>query len=100
MTDSGIRAEMVRVLIPGPLQAFSGGARSVELEGPRTVAEALEQLARRHPGVRERVLDERGQVRPHIHIFVGEDNIRDGSGLATRLPDDCEVAILPAVSGG
>ncbi len=39
-------------------------------------------------------------MRPHINIFVGEDNIRDASGLATRLPKDCEVAILPAVSGG
>jgi sulfur-carrier protein len=91
---------MVHVLIPGPLQEFSGGRRRVELEGPRTVAEALEELARRHPGVSERVLDERGEVRPHIHIFVGEDNIRDTSGLATRLPEGCEVAILPAVSGG
>jgi len=90
----------VSVLIPGPLQPFSGGRNRVSLSSPRTVGEALAELATLHPGVSERVLDERGEVRPHINIFVGEDNIRDASGLSTRLPEDCEVAILPAVSGG
>jgi sulfur-carrier protein len=90
----------VRVLIPGPLQPFAGGRRRVDVARASTVADALAELASIHPGVRDRVLDERGQVRPHINIFVGEDNIRDASGLSTRLPEDCEVAILPAVSGG
>jgi sulfur-carrier protein len=90
----------VQVLIPGPLQPYSGGRSRIGLASPTTVAEALAELSALHPGVSERVLDERGQVRPHINIFVGEDNIRDASGLATRLPKDCEVAILPAVSGG
>jgi len=90
----------VHVLIPGPLQPFSGGRSRIGLDAPSTVAEALVQLSDVHPGVRERVLDEKGQVRPHINIFVGEENIRDESGLATRLPEDCEIAILPAVSGG
>jgi len=90
----------VHVLIPGPLQPFSGGRSRIGLASPGTVAEALEELSALHPGVSERVLDERGQVRPHINIFVGENNIRDTSGLATPLPKDCEVAILPAVSGG
>ena len=94
----------VRVLIPGPLQPFAGGRRRVDISRGtvriRTVAEALAALAEEHPGVRDRVLDERGQVRAHINIFVGEDNIRDADGLATPLPSDCEVAILPAVSGG
>ena len=68
--------------------------------GPSPAVLRRAELSALHPGVSERVLDERGQVRPHINIFVGEDNIRDTSGLATRLPKDCEVAILPAVSGG
>jgi len=92
----------VRVLIPGPLQPFAGGRRRVDIPGAstRTVADALAELASIHPGVRDRVLDELGQVRPHINIFVGEENIRDAAGLATPLPADCELAILPAVSGG
>jgi molybdopterin converting factor small subunit len=90
----------VQVLIPGPLQVFAGGRRRIELAQSSTVAEALAELASIHPGVRDRVLDERGNLRPHINIFVGEDNIRDVSGLSTPLPEDCELAILPAVSGG
>ena len=90
----------VHVLIPGPLQPFAGGRRRVDVARAETVADALSALAALHPGVRDRVLDEQGQVRPHINIFVGEDNIRDAGGLATRLPPDCELAIRPAVSGG
>ena len=92
----------VHVLIPGPLQPFSGGRRRVDVPGAevRTVGDALAALAEVHPGVCDRVLDERGHVRAHINIFVGEDNIRDAEGLATPLPPDCELAILPAVSGG
>jgi len=90
----------VHVLVPGPLQPFSGGQSRISLGTRGTVADALGELAALHPGVRERVLDEKGEVRPHINIFVGEENIRDASGLATRLPEDCEIAILPAVSGG
>jgi molybdopterin converting factor small subunit len=90
----------VHVLIPGPLQSFAGGQRRVDVARAETVGDALSALALVHPGVRDRVLDERGHVRPHINIFVGEDNIRDGAGLATPLPPECELAILPAVSGG
>jgi molybdopterin converting factor small subunit len=39
-------------------------------------------------------------VRPHINVFVGEENIRDEQGLSTKVPEGCEIAILPAVSGG
>ena len=88
-------------VIPGPLQPFADGQRRVRLERtPETVGDALAQLAALHPGVRDRVVTEQGEVRPHINVFVGEDNIRDAQGLSTRVPDGCEIAILPAVSGG
>ena len=91
----------VSILIPGPLRPFSEGRYRVALEpAPETVGEALERLAVLYPGVAERVLTERGEVRPHINVFVGEDNIRDDRGLSTRVPKECEIAILPAVSGG
>lgn len=92
---------MVRVLIPGPLQPFAAGRREIALEEPpRTVADALRAVGAAHPGVRERVVTEQGELRPHINVFVGPDNVRDGEGLATRVPPDAEISILPAVSGG
>ena len=91
----------VRFFVPGPLREFSGGRSEVALpESPRTLKEALEALARDYPGVARRVLDEQGQVRPHVNLFVGGECVRFAEGLETPLPDGCEIAILPAVSGG
>jgi len=91
----------VHFLIPGPLQPFSGGRSKILIEpSPSTVGEALAALAAIHPGLRERVVTERGEVRPHVNLFVAEINIRDARGLETRVPEGCEIAILPAVSGG
>ncbi len=92
--------------IPGPLLSFTGGRHVVEADAPAsdaaafTVQAALEQLWRLYPGLRERVLTEQGQVRPHVNVFVGADSIRDTGGLATPVRDHAEIAIIPAVSGG
>lgn len=92
---------MVRFYIPGPLRAFTEGSGSIELPGsPATAGEALELLSGLHPGVKDRVLTERGEVRPHVNVFVGEESIRFAKGLATPLFEGCEISILPAVSGG
>jgi sulfur-carrier protein len=91
----------VRFLVPGPLRPFAGGRPSVALEfSPSTIAEALDALGAVHPGLRERILTERGEVRPHVNLFVAETNIRDAGGLDARVPEGSEIAILPAVSGG
>lgn len=91
----------VRFFVPGPLRDFADGRSQVEVPGsPRTLADALQALEKTFPGVVRRVLDERGEVRPHVNLFVGEDCVRFGDGLSTPLPDGCEIAILPAVSGG
>jgi sulfur-carrier protein len=91
----------VRFFVPGPLRDFANGQAQVELAGsPATLGDALAALGALYPGVARRVLDEQGEVRPHINLFVGGDCVRFGEGLATRLPEGCEIAILPAVSGG
>ena len=88
--------------IPGPLLSFTGGRHVVEAEaaGADTVEQALGQLWRLYPGLRDRVLTEQGQVRPHVNVFVGADSIRDTGGLSTPVRDHAEIAIIPAVSGG
>jgi molybdopterin converting factor small subunit len=91
--------------IPGPLLSFTGGRHVVEAEAAPeaavfTVGDALGQLWRLYPGLRDRVLTEQGQVRPHVNVFVGSDSIRDTGGLATPVADHAEIAIIPAVSGG
>ncbi|MEP7027258.1 MAG: FlgD immunoglobulin-like domain containing protein [Candidatus Eisenbacteria bacterium] len=91
----------IRFLLPTYLRPFAGGAARLDLAGRvATVGAALELLRSLHPGVLDRVLTEQGEVRPHVNVFVGEENIRHTGGLATPLPDDPEISIVPAVSGG
>jgi len=87
--------------IPAYLAAFAEGQRSLKIDSsPATVNDALSALWRLHPGLRDRILDEQGQVRQHINVFVGEESIRFGDGLATKVPAGSEIVIVPAVSGG
>jgi sulfur-carrier protein len=87
----------VTVHLPSPLVPFAGGRKRVVLDGPRDVGEALRALPE---GARDRVLDERGHVRPHVNVFVGPDNVKDTGGLSTRLAEGAELHVIAAVSGG
>lgn len=87
--------------IPGALRQFTAGQSTVKVEqSPATVADALLLLWTLYPGVRDRIATEQGQVRQHINIFIGEENIRYTGGLATRVSAGSEISIVPAVSGG
>jgi len=87
--------------IPCALREFTGGCSKVEITCPEgTLETALSELWTRHPGVRDRIANEQGQVRQHINIFLGEENVRYTGGLATPVAPDSEISIVPAVSGG
>lgn len=97
-------AALVRVRIASPLRSYTGGAREVTVaipvlapELPPTLSGVLAALDRRYPGLRFRIIDEQGRLRPHIKLFVGLDLARD---LAIPVPRDCEVMIVAALSGG
>lgn len=87
--------------IPGALREFTAGRSAVQVEFTAgTLADALFVLWNLYPGVRDRVLNEQGEVRQHINIFVGNEDIRYTGGLATPLRVDSQISIVPAVSGG
>ena len=91
----------VTVHIPGPLRGFSQGRGEVQLSGsPTTLRDALELLWAAYPGLRDRILNEEGQLRAHINIFVGDESIRYTGGLATPVPASAQISIIPAISGG
>lgn len=92
-------------MIPGPLRELAGDRGEVRVElvegtAAGSVSEALSLLWASCPAVRDRVLTELGEVRPHINIFVDGQNIRDSGGLGAAVRDGAEIYILPAVSGG
>ena len=65
-----------------------------------TVAEALSALYAVYPGVRDRIATEQGQIREHINVFIGAEDIRYTGGLMSRISSGVEISIVPAVSGG
>lgn len=87
--------------IPGPLRSFTGGESRVEIPGaPANLLDALESLWAAWPGVRDRIVTEQGEVREHINLFVGPEDVRYTGGLATPVPQGSEISIVPAISGG
>ena len=87
--------------IPGALRQFCEGRSQVDIEcGPAILHDALAELWRIYPGLRDRLVTEQGQLRAHINIFVGDENIRYLGGLATPVLADSVISIIPAISGG
>lgn len=99
-------APSVTVRLPAALGRLARDRAAIKVHLPTaeldaiTVSAVLGALASSYPGVHHAVLDERGTVRPHVNVFVGDENIRFGKGLDTPVPIGSEVWILPAVSGG
>ena len=89
----------VTVRVPTPLQRLTNGQGEVACEG-KTVSELLDNLEQRHPGVKERLYDEHGQLRRFVNIFVNEEDIRFMQGVQTTVKDGDDVSIIPAIAGG
>lgn len=87
------------VRIPTTLRPMAGGKSEVEVEGA-TVGEVLKSLDAAHPGFSDRLLDEDGNLRKFVNVFVADDDVRFMDGLQTPVPDGETVAIIPAVAGG
>lgn len=94
----------VSVRLPSALQAHTGGSATVlvEVDGvaPVTVAAVLDALARCQPAVERRIRNERGELRRHVNLFVGERDVREHGGLDAPIAEGHELLVLPAVSGG
>jgi molybdopterin converting factor small subunit len=87
--------------IPGPLRSMTGAPGHVDVETTgSTLRDVLEGLFATYPGIQDRVLTERGEIRPHVNVFVGKRDARTTGGLATPLVNGVEISIIPAISGG
>ena len=92
---------MVTFHIPGALREFTGGRAIVKVEhSPATLAEALSVLWTVYPGLRDRVLTEQGQIREHINVFIGDEDIRYSGGLRSSVIAGSEISIVPSITGG
>ncbi|HTO12368.1 MAG TPA: ubiquitin-like small modifier protein 1 [Candidatus Binatia bacterium] len=89
----------VTVRIPTPLRALAKGNADVQSKGD-TIEDLIGDLERQFPGLRERLVDEAGELRRFINIYVNQEDIRFLDNKATKLKDGDEVAIVPAIAGG
>ena len=89
----------VEVRVPTMLQRLVGGARTVQAEG-KTVGDVLDDLERRFPGLKERIIGENGEILRFVNIYLNDEDIRYLQKLETPVADGDRLAILPALAGG
>lgn len=90
----------ITVKIPTQLRSATEGAAHCTVEQATTVGNALEQLCTTHSSLRERILDETGELRRFVNVYLEGEDIRFQDGLKTVVQENGTITILPAVAGG
>ncbi len=89
----------IQIRIPTPLRKLTHDEETVETSAD-TIAAAITDLESRYPGIQERLVDESGEVRRFVNVYVNEEDIRFLDNKDTALKDGDEVSIIPAIAGG
>ena len=90
---------MAQFRIPGPLRRLSDGEFTVDVEAA-DLASAIAALDARYPGFRDRLLDDKGELRQFVNVYLNDEDVRLGDGLAAKVGAKDEISIVPAVAGG
>ena len=89
----------VSVRIPTILRTYTGGESEVTAQGG-TLAEVLDDLDANYSGIKARILDDTGELRRFVNVYVGNDDVRFLENLATATPAGTQISVIPAVAGG
>ena len=89
----------VSVRIPTILRTYTGGESEVNAEGA-TLAEVLDDLDAKFTGIKDRILDDNGELRRFVNVYVGNDDVRFLENLGTATPAGSQISVIPAVAGG
>ena len=87
------------VRIPTPLRKLTNNEEVVEVKAT-TIGEAIVELQSKYPGIKERLVDDNGEVRRFVNVYVNEEDIRFLKNQQTPLKDGDEISIIPAIAGG
>ncbi len=90
----------VTVKIPSPLRPLTGNLGEVAVENASTVQAALDELSRKYPGLKDKLLDDKGALRRYVNLFRNEEDVRHAQGLGTALKEGDRLTIVPAIAGG
>ncbi|WP_336208333.1 MoaD/ThiS family protein [Nonomuraea sp. LPB2021202275-12-8] len=88
----------IEVRIPTILRNYTDGAKAVDAEGA-TLDELIANLESRHPGIKDRLVDQ-GGLRRFVNVYLNDEDVRFLGGLGTPVADGDTVTVLPAVAGG
>ena len=88
-----------KVRIPTPLRKLTNNEELIEVEAV-TIGDAIVELQSRYPGIKERLVDDKGEVRRFVNVYVNEEDIRFLKNRETPLKDGDEISIIPAIAGG
>ena len=88
-----------KVRIPTPLRKLTNDVEVVEVDAG-TVGAAIVELQTKYPGIKERLMDDNGEVRRFVNVYVNEEDIRFLENQNTPLKDGDEISIIPAIAGG
>jgi molybdopterin synthase sulfur carrier subunit len=88
-----------KVRIPTPLRKLTNNEELIEVDAA-TIGDAINELQTRFPGIAERLIDDKGEVRRFVNVYVNEEDIRFLQNKATLLKDGDEISIIPAIAGG
>src|SRR5262249_42154643 len=88
----------VSVRIPTILRTFTGGSAEVTAD-PGTLREVLASLDASYPGLAGRIVDDTGNLRRFVNVYVGDEDVRFANGLDTPVPAGSRVSVIPAVAG-
>jgi len=89
----------INVRIPTPLRKLTNNEELVEIKAG-SVGDAITELQSRYPGIKDRLIDESGEVRRFVNVYVNEEDIRFLQNQKTPLKDGDEISIIPAIAGG
>lgn len=90
---------MAKIIIPTPLRKFTNQNRSFKTE-KQNLSDAIQQFVDEYPEVKENMLDEEGNIRSYIKIYIGDEEVNPAENGSITLSEETEVSIVPAIAGG
>ena len=90
----------VKIQIPTPLRGYVDNKEEIILDNVSTVEEVLNQLNKDYPNLKEHIIDEKGELRKFINIYINDTDIRDKEGSNSTLESGDDISIIPSIAGG
>jgi adenylyltransferase/sulfurtransferase len=90
---------MTTVRLPTPLRTYAEGQKEVEIDAG-SVADALQDLTKRYPGLKQHLFDDHGDLRRYVNVYLNDEDVRDLQGVETEMQNGDRLMIVPSIAGG